>query len=125
MRSRYIARYIQPPMQQVVPHFFSSSGKFMLKPFGLSIAEAMAMRKPVVACNTGGVPEIITHGSDGWLVEERSAEAVATAMARLLKDPELCRQMGERARQTIRDRFMPRQQCAAVARRYAELVAAA
>jgi glycosyltransferase involved in cell wall biosynthesis len=95
------------------------------EPFGLSIAEAMAMRKPVVACNTGGVPEIITHGSDGWLVEERSAEAVATAMARLLKDPELCRQMGERARQTIRDRFMPRQQCAAVARRYAELVAAA
>ncbi len=37
------------------------------------------MRKPVVACNTGGVPEIITHGRDGWLVEERSAPAVCSS----------------------------------------------
>ncbi len=44
------------------------------------------MRKPVIACGTGGVPEIITHGKDGWLVEERSAEAVATAMTTLLND---------------------------------------
>jgi glycosyltransferase involved in cell wall biosynthesis len=95
------------------------------EPFGLSIAEAMAMRKPVIACNTGGVPEIITHAEDGWLVEERSSQAVATAIARLLNDRELCRSMGERARETIRNRFTPRQQCAAVARRYASLVAAA
>jgi glycosyltransferase involved in cell wall biosynthesis len=93
------------------------------EPFGLAIAEAMAMRKPVIACNTGGVPEIITHGSDGWLVEERSAEAVATAIATLLNDPELCRQMGQRARETVRNRFTPREQCAAVARQYASLVA--
>jgi glycosyltransferase involved in cell wall biosynthesis len=93
------------------------------EPFGLAIVEAMAMRKPVIACNTGGVPEIITHGSDGWLVEERSAEAVATAITTLLNDPELCRQMGQRARETVRNRFTPRQQCAAVARRYASLVA--
>jgi glycosyltransferase involved in cell wall biosynthesis len=44
------------------------------EPFGLAIVEAMAMRKPVIACDTGGVPEIITHGRDGWLVEERSTE---------------------------------------------------
>jgi glycosyltransferase involved in cell wall biosynthesis len=95
------------------------------EPFGLAIAEAMAMRKPVIACNTGGVPEIITHGMDGWLVEERSAEAVATAITTLLNDGELCRQLGIRARETIRNRFTPRQQCAAVARQYASLVAAA
>ena len=83
------------------------------------------MRKPVIACGTGGVPEIITHSRDGWLVEERSAEAVATAIATLLNDPELCRQLGERARETVRARFRPRQQCGAVAHRYASLVAAA
>jgi glycosyltransferase involved in cell wall biosynthesis len=94
------------------------------EPFGLSIVEAMAMRKAVIACNTGGVPEIITHGRDGWLVEERSEEAVATAMATLLNDGELCRQLGERARETVRERFSPRRQCAAVARRYASLIAA-
>jgi glycosyltransferase involved in cell wall biosynthesis len=95
------------------------------EPFGLSIAEAMAMRKPVIACDTGGVPEIITHGSDGWLVEERSAAAVATAIATLLNDGELSRRLGERARETVRDRFSPRQQCAAVTQRYASLIAAA
>jgi glycosyltransferase involved in cell wall biosynthesis len=95
------------------------------EPFGLSIVEAMSMRKPVIACNSGGVPEIITHGRDGWLVEERSTEAVATAITTLLNDGELCRQLGARARETVRDRFSPRQQCAAVAQRYASLVAAA
>jgi glycosyltransferase involved in cell wall biosynthesis len=94
------------------------------EPFGLSIVEAMAMRKPVIACNTGGVPEIITHGSDGWLVEERSAEAVATAMAMLLNDRELARRLGERARETVCNRFTPRQQSAAVTRLYADLVSA-
>jgi glycosyltransferase involved in cell wall biosynthesis len=95
------------------------------EPFGLSIVEAMAMRKPVIACGTGGVPEIITHGKDGWLVEERSIEAVATAIATLLPDGELCRHIGERARETVRARFTPRQQCTAVTERYASLIAAA
>jgi glycosyltransferase involved in cell wall biosynthesis len=95
------------------------------EPFGLAIVEAMAMRKPVIACGTGGVPEIITHGRDGWLVEERSAQAVATAISTLLNDRELCQQLGDRARNTVRDRFTPRQQCAAVTQRYASLIAAA
>jgi glycosyltransferase involved in cell wall biosynthesis len=85
----------------------------------------MAMRRPVIACNTGGVPEIITHGQDGWLVEERSVEAVAEAITTLLNDTALCRRLGERARQTVRERFSPQQQCAAVVQRYASLIAAA
>jgi glycosyltransferase involved in cell wall biosynthesis len=95
------------------------------EPFGLAIAEAMSMRKAVIACNTGGVPEIITHGRDGWLVEERSAEAVAVAISTLLNNNELCRQMGARARNTIRERFTPGRQCSAVAQQYANLIAAA
>jgi glycosyltransferase involved in cell wall biosynthesis len=93
------------------------------EPFGLSIVEAMAMRRPVIACGTGGVPEIITHGVDGWLVEERSIDAVATAMNTLLQDDDLCRRIGDRARETVRGRFSPRQQCATVAQRYAGLIA--
>jgi glycosyltransferase involved in cell wall biosynthesis len=95
------------------------------EPFGLSIVEAMAMRKPVIACSTGGVPEIITHGKDGWLVPERSAEAVATAIETLLADRELCRKIGENARRTVCERFTPRHQCVAATRRYLELIAAA
>jgi glycosyltransferase involved in cell wall biosynthesis len=81
------------------------------------------MRVPVIACNTGGVPEIITHGEDGWLVEERSAGAVATAIATLLNDGELRRRLGERARSTVCARFTPQRQSAAAAQRYASLVA--
>lgn len=95
------------------------------EPFGLAIVEAMAMRKPVVACGTGGVPEIITHGVDGWLVEERSVDSVAAAISRLLGDRELCRQLGVRARQTVCERFTPLRQSAIVTRLYANLVAAA
>ena len=94
------------------------------EPFGLSILEAMAMRKPVIACGTGGVPEIITHGRDGWLVEQRSGEAVATAMSTLLNSGDLCRQLGQRARETVCHRFTPRQQSTAVTQRYASLIAA-
>ncbi len=94
------------------------------EPFGLSITEAMAMQKPVIACGTGGVPEIITHGVDGRLVEERSAEAVAREIATLMGDSELRRRLGEHARQTIRLRFTPRQQCREVAMRYENLAAA-
>jgi hypothetical protein len=81
----------------------------------------MAMRKPVIACDSGGVPEIITHGKDGWLVEPRSAEAVAAAIDTLLGSPERRRQMGERARETVRARFSPRQQCVRAALLYAGL----
>ncbi len=95
------------------------------EPFGLSIAEAMAMRKPVIACNSGGVPEIITQGKDGWLVAPRSVEEVASALTKLLESPESGRKMGALARETVRTRFSPRRQCHVVADRYRQLVAAA
>jgi glycosyltransferase involved in cell wall biosynthesis len=95
------------------------------EPFGLSIAEAMAMRRPVIACDTGGVPEIITHGKDGWLVEQGSAEAVAAAMTTLLEDAELRKRIGAHARETIRNRFTPAQQCDSAAKQYQKLIAAA
>jgi glycosyltransferase involved in cell wall biosynthesis len=94
------------------------------EPFGLSIVEAMAMRKPVVACNSGGVPEIITHATDGWLVEPRSVAAVATAIGSLLEHPEARRKMGARARETVRNRFSPRRQCQVAAERYGSLLSA-
>lgn len=93
------------------------------EPFGLAVGEAMAMQKPVIACDDGGVPEIITHGEDGWLVKPRSEAAVAAALTNLLSNPELRRKIGERARKTVRARFSPRLQCANATQRYASLMA--
>jgi glycosyltransferase involved in cell wall biosynthesis len=95
------------------------------EPFSLAILEAMAMRKPVIACGTGGIPEMITHGRDGWLVRERSEEDVATAISTLLNDGQRSREMAQRARETVRERFTPRQQCTAVVQRYTRLVSPA
>ncbi|HVN06735.1 MAG TPA: glycosyltransferase family 4 protein [Bryobacteraceae bacterium] len=69
------------------------------------LMEAMAMEIPCVASTVNGVPEIITHDSDGLLAPPGDAEALAAAIARLMDDAELRRAFGERARRKIIARF--------------------
>lgn len=56
--------------------------------FPFSILEAMAAKKPVIATNVGGVPEIITNNVNGILVEPMDPDALAKAMILLAKDNE-------------------------------------
>ena len=58
---------------------------------GLSILEAMALSRPVVASNVGGIPEMIEDGRTGLLVEPHDADALAAGIIRLLKDHPLRR----------------------------------
>ena len=69
---------------------------------GLPIAllEAMAAGVACVATRVGGVPEVITDGVDGLLVEAGDPSALALAVARLLDDEELRVALGEQARAT-------------------------
>jgi glycosyltransferase involved in cell wall biosynthesis len=53
---------------------------------GLAILEAMALRRPVVATNVGGVPEMIEHERSGLLVPPHDSAALADAISRLLTD---------------------------------------
>jgi glycosyltransferase involved in cell wall biosynthesis len=64
----------------------------------LALKEYMAAGKPVVATRVGGVPELIDDGTHGLLVEPRDPHALAGAVARLLRDPELGARMGSQAR---------------------------
>lgn len=64
--------------------------------FGLVVLEAMACGKPVVACNRGGVPEII--GDAGFLIEPKVAEW-QKIVTRLFSDSELRHRMGQKALQ--------------------------
>ena len=68
------------------------------EPFGLVAVEAMLAGRPVVASDTGGLRDIVEHGTSGLLVPPGDAGALAEAMDRLLGDPALQRRMGEAGR---------------------------
>jgi glycosyltransferase involved in cell wall biosynthesis len=76
-----------------------------LEPFGLVITEALARGVPVVAPREGGPAEIVRDGVDGLLVDPEDADAVATAILALLRDPERRRRMGAAGRAQVSERF--------------------
>ncbi len=65
---------------------------------GVAALEAMAMAKPVVASDVGGLPESVAHGETGVVVPAGDARALAEALIALLQDPERARRMGEAGR---------------------------
>jgi glycosyltransferase involved in cell wall biosynthesis len=66
------------------------------EPFGIAILEAGAYRLPVVASRVGGIPEFVTNGETGLLVEPEDAEGLVCALHRILSDTQLARDLGER-----------------------------
>ncbi|HLE80477.1 MAG TPA: glycosyltransferase family 4 protein, partial [Dehalococcoidia bacterium] len=64
--------------------------------FGMVYLEAWLNRKPVIGAWAGGVPEVISHGEDGFLVRFGDAQELAGRISQLLEEKELARQMGIR-----------------------------
>ncbi|HTT65225.1 MAG TPA: glycosyltransferase, partial [Bryobacteraceae bacterium] len=73
--------------------------------FGLAALEAMACEVPVIATNVGGVPEVVTHGVDGFLVPVGDVAAAARYAIELLSSPTRAREMGQKARVNARARY--------------------
>ncbi|MBK8263183.1 MAG: glycosyltransferase family 4 protein [Nannocystis sp.] len=65
--------------------------------FGNTIAEAMAVGAPVLACDVAAVPELLVHGERGWLTAPADPNALAAAITHLLADPPLRRRLGDAA----------------------------
>ena len=86
--------------------------------FGWMIAEAMAHGKPVVATRVGGIPELITEGASGYLVDRGDVEAAAIRVIELLSDPSLRASMGQAARQTVSEKFDLRKNVAQLMKAY-------
>jgi glycosyltransferase involved in cell wall biosynthesis len=67
--------------------------------------EASAMRRPVVASNVGGIPEVIIDGETGFLVPPKDPQAIAEKVIFLLKNPQIAKEMGEKGYQRIKENF--------------------
>lgn len=77
----------------------------LFEPFGLVYLEAMAMELPVVGLDSGGTPEVVTHGSDGLLSPAGDARSIADSLLRLAAEPDTRREMGRRGRQKAIEEF--------------------
>ncbi len=74
--------------------------------FGLSITEAMACAKPVVATRVGGLPLQIQDGKNGFLVKTGDENQTAKAILKILKDPELARKFGKKSLEIVEEKFL-------------------
>jgi trehalose synthase len=80
--------------------------KSLAEGFGLTVAEAMWKGRPVVASRIGGIESQIIHEQTGLLLDDpHDLKAFGDAVTALLVDPARAQQMGERARERVRDEF--------------------
>lgn len=82
----------------------SSSRKSVREGFGLTVTEAMWKGAAVIGGRAGGIPHQIENGVNGFLVE--TVAQAAGRIIQLVRDPELRRRLGARARETVRARFL-------------------
>ncbi|MCX5702388.1 MAG: glycosyltransferase family 4 protein [Candidatus Omnitrophica bacterium] len=88
-----------------IPRILSAIDAFVLtslwEGLPITVLEAMASSKPVVATHTGGIQEIVVEGKTGFLVSPRNMELMSEQLIILLKNEELRRQMGQRAIESL------------------------
>lgn len=89
--------------------FFSGLDLFVMpsvwEGFGFALVEAMLHEKPVVAFDTGSIPEIVTDGDDGFIVDFGDTAALSTRIEWLVTEQSERMAMGQRARQNMISRF--------------------
>jgi len=90
---------------------------------GLSILEAMALSRPVVASAVGGIPEMIDDGRTGLLVPPHDPGALAAAIVKLIENPDLAARIGRAGHDLVHERFCVEQMVRAVETIYDEAVA--
>lgn len=92
-----------------VPNYFNQIDVLInisnYESFGVSVIEAMACEKPVIATNTGGLKEIIENNHYGSLVEVGNVEQTVTAMELYLLNPSLTEQVGKAAYEKVKQKY--------------------
>ena len=96
--------------REEIPHLYRAS-EFAIypstvgEPFGLTMLEAMACRRPMIVSNCGGMPEVITDGVNGFVVKARDYRALADRCISLFQDPSLRGSLGQTGREIVERKF--------------------
>lgn len=72
---------------------------------GLAAIEAMALERPVVVSDAGGLVEVVGHEETGLVFPRGEPQALSEAIVRVLADPELARRLGKAGRRRVEERF--------------------
>lgn len=95
--------------ESVVRQELASAHVFVLasheEAIGVAYMEAMAMGLPVIGARVGGVPDLITDGLDGILIQPSHPSEIACAIEKIALEPAFAEQMAKRARATVEQRF--------------------
>lgn len=90
----------------------------LYEPFGIVALEAMASRRPLVVSDTGGLAELVDHGSDGYKALPGHVESLAWHVTEQLLDPARGEAMAERAYDKLLAQFDPASVAERVRERY-------
>ncbi len=74
--------------------------------FCLCVTEALWKGTPVVASDVGGIPSQIKDGENGFLLAPKNTEGFADRIIHLLKNPDDCKAIGQKAKETVRENFL-------------------
>jgi L-malate glycosyltransferase len=95
----------QDHMERLIPRMYALHLPSETEAFGLAALEAMACGVPPVATLTGGVPDLISHGTDGFMEPVADIDAQAARLTQLLTDDALHTKISAAARKTAETRF--------------------
>jgi len=71
----------------------------------ISLLEGARLGLPAIACNTGGIPEIIEQGSNGYLVNPLDIDDIKDAMLKMVENSEKTKTMGEKSKLLVQNKF--------------------
>ena len=109
-----VDRWLQTADVFVAPSLYES--------FGLILPEAMRWGTPVIGTRVGGIPEIVTDGETGLLVEAQQPGELAAAIVRLLADRDLRERLGAAGRKHVETHFTIERMARAMAELYTSLI---
>jgi glycosyltransferase involved in cell wall biosynthesis len=114
-----------PGLQEDVRPYLAAIDVYMMSSIfeGLPVAllEAMSMGCVPVCTSVGGIPEVVTHGDNGFLAPPKRPEELAELAASLIEDPVRRAVMAAEARRTVEERFSMRRMVSELEAIYLEL----